>query len=168
MNRRFFQNTLPALPILNLNRLRHLLDTEASSSANYPSAVLTGILAHTVMYRESLRHLHTPLWVEVYQTLTSEFLQPRLQTLQLTVLDLSSRPDKNPGGNGIALARVGPVQFEAVSVRVFADLLWLSSLRFMACRPSGPLSCSECISTAQSGRCRGGSAVSGNVCGGRS
>jgi hypothetical protein len=47
------------------------------------------------------------------------FLQPRLQTIQLTLLDLISRPDKNPGGNSIALARVRP--FSRLLRAVFAE-----------------------------------------------
>lgn len=103
---------------------------------------------------------------QVYETLTSEFLQPRLQTLQLTVLDLSSRPDKNPGGNGI----VRPVSLLVEtrrSSKLNSPLLLLLLLRRLSLARLERLSFSDFTSTARSGSCRSGSAPCGNGCGGR-
>ncbi|CED84919.1 Zn(2)-C6 fungal-type DNA-binding domain [Phaffia rhodozyma] len=103
--------TLPAMPFINLHRLRNCLTTLPPTAFTYPSRTLTGILASTVMYDPNLRGLYNKIWPELYEGLTAEYLQPRLQTLQLTLIDLTSRPDVNPGGNSISIARaIGAAQ----------------------------------------------------------
>lgn len=103
---RFIDKALPALPILNRVRL------EASCFAwqgagPFPNTVMVGILAHTSVYVSSLRHKCKELWAIVLHLLDNEYRQPRLQTLQLAMLDISGRPILNPGGNHTAICRVG-------------------------------------------------------------
>lgn len=47
---RFFDRTLPAFPIINVTRMRHLVETADPTSALYPSRILCAILAHAIIY----------------------------------------------------------------------------------------------------------------------
>lgn len=69
---RFVNITLPAIPLINLHRFYHHLRSYPLSEALYPSRILTGILAHSIMYNPELRAKQTEVWVEVYETLTHE------------------------------------------------------------------------------------------------
>lgn len=72
----FVNITLPAIPILNQNRFYHHLRSYPLSESLYPSRILTGILAHSIMYNPELRAKQTEVWVEVYETLTYECVRP--------------------------------------------------------------------------------------------
>jgi len=63
-------------------------------------------MAHSASYMPTLRALHQPLWAHVLNALDAEFRQPRLQTLQLSMLLLSSRPGVNFAQSDITLSRV--------------------------------------------------------------
>lgn len=66
--------TLPAIPILNFNRFQHHLRSYPMSELLYPSRLLTGILAHAIMYNSDLRAKQGEVWIEVYETLTHEYV----------------------------------------------------------------------------------------------
>lgn len=100
----FLDKILPALPMLNKVRL------EAACFAwqgggTFPHTVLTGILVHSAVYIPALRHKCKELWAILLHLLDNEFRQPRLQTLQLALLDIYGRPFLNPGGNHTNICR---------------------------------------------------------------
>jgi hypothetical protein len=64
---RFTDVCLPALPILNLARHQHLLDTVQPNSPQYPSAINLALIAHSVIYDPAMRPLHVPLFSELYE-----------------------------------------------------------------------------------------------------
>ena len=53
-----------------------------------------------------IRQHHKHVWAQVLLSLEEEYRQPRLQTLQLALIVISSRPPVNTGQNTIAMARV--------------------------------------------------------------
>jgi hypothetical protein len=72
----------------------------------FPFTVLTGILAHAAAHMPDLRPRIRELWKVVLSLEENEFRQPRLQTLQLTLLDIWGRPSTSPGYNHASLCRV--------------------------------------------------------------
>ncbi|WWD18260.1 hypothetical protein CI109_102710 [Kwoniella shandongensis] len=68
-------------------------------------ALRTCIVAHTTTYNKDLRPYHIELWSHVLQALEDEYRAPRLQTLQIALLIIGSRPNINSGQNSIAIAR---------------------------------------------------------------
>ncbi|OCF32115.1 hypothetical protein I316_06271 [Kwoniella heveanensis BCC8398] len=96
--------TLPAMPFIDPKRI-DLACREPSQGGPIPFALLAGIIAHSTMYLESTRTLTKILWSHVLVGLDAEYRQPRLQTLQLAILLLSSRPSENVGQREIGLAR---------------------------------------------------------------
>lgn len=97
--------SLPAIPILNQ------VGFEASlrgyeGAPRFPYPVLIGIYAHAAVYEPSLRQHCKRLWTIALQVLDNEYRQPRLQTLQLEILNITGRPILNPGGNHIGICRV--------------------------------------------------------------
>lgn len=143
----FLDRILPALPMLNKVRL------EAACFAwqgggTFPHTVLTGILVHSAVYIPALRHKCKELWAILLHLLDNEFRQPRLQTLQLALLDIYGRPFLNPGGNHTNICRVSELM-----VCLFHT--WLMARRLVL--PS----CWACTATVQSGDCPAGSGRSG-------
>jgi hypothetical protein len=67
---------------------------------------MTGVLAHAAVHVASLRHRVKELWSIVLHLLDNEYRHPRLQTLQMALMDIFGRPTLNPGGNHIAISRV--------------------------------------------------------------
>ncbi|ORY84141.1 fungal-specific transcription factor domain-domain-containing protein [Leucosporidium creatinivorum] len=109
----FLNKTLPAYPIMSSTRLKAAFAERGvqSGEGSTPYAVLTAILAHTTTYLPTLRPHHKPLWNLVLDSMEDEYRQPRLQTLQLALLVLSSRPTLNSGQNSIGIARaIGAAQ----------------------------------------------------------
>ncbi|CAK9783829.1 unnamed protein product [Cutaneotrichosporon oleaginosum] len=87
--------TLPALPFVHPRRL----------AQSNPPALVAGIVAHCTSYIPEIRHLHRALWQQALLALEDEYRQPRLRTLQLALLILTSRPSENVGQREIGLAR---------------------------------------------------------------
>lgn len=126
----FMNKTLPAYPIMSSSRLKTAFAERGAHSGDgsTPYAVLTAILAHTTTYVRSsltlsapnsltdfdsprtqlptLRPHHKSIWNLVLDSMEDEYRQPRLQTLQLALLVLTSRPTLNSGQNSIGIARV--------------------------------------------------------------
>lgn len=144
------------MPILNRTRLQSAC-FNPQAPAPFPYTVLTGILAHAAAHLVELRPKIRELWKVVISLEENEYRQPRLQTLQLTLLDIWGRPCSSPGHNHAALCRVS----EARGAREI-------ELRDVPCRPSVLLNCWGCIGIATSGNCQDGNDVSGSVYGGRS
>jgi len=67
---------------------------------------MVGITAYTAIYMPTLRHRAKELWGILLHLLDNEYRQPRLQTLQIALLDVYGRPSLNSGGNHPALLRV--------------------------------------------------------------
>lgn len=101
---RFTLVTLPALPFVNAKRLESAC-AGLGGNGPVPFALLAGIVAHSTPYINELRPLHKQLWSQGLVGLEDEFRQPRLRTIQLALLILSSRPAENVGQSEIGLAR---------------------------------------------------------------
>lgn len=71
-----------------------------------PHALLAATIAHSASYMPTLRSLHTQLWAHVINAIDAEFRQPRLMTLQLVMILLSSRPGVNFAQSDMTLSRV--------------------------------------------------------------
>ncbi|BEI97127.1 hypothetical protein CcaverHIS631_0207160 [Cutaneotrichosporon cavernicola] len=91
--------TLPSLPFVHPQRLSAVFD-----SGRAP-ALAAGIVAHCTSYIPEIRPLHRALWQQALLALEDEYRQPRLRTLQLALLILTSRPSENVGQREIGLAR---------------------------------------------------------------
>ncbi|BEJ12254.1 hypothetical protein CspHIS471_0207140 [Cutaneotrichosporon sp. HIS471] len=91
--------TLPALPFVHPQRLSAVFE-----SGRAP-ALVAGIVAHCTSYIPEIRPLHRALWQQALLALEDEYRQPRLRTLQLALLILTSRPSENVGQREIGLAR---------------------------------------------------------------
>jgi len=96
---------LHALPVINYPQFEQACK-RAEGAGPIPYALLAATMAHAASYMPSLRPLHQPLWANVLNALDAEFRQPRLQTLQLSMLLLSSRPGVNFAQSDITLSRV--------------------------------------------------------------
>lgn len=101
----FLNKSLPAIPLINRFKLESTCYATQPSSA-FPHAIMTGVLAHAAVHVAALRHRVKELWSIVLHLLDNEYRQPRLQTLQMALLDIFGRPTLNPGGNHIAISRV--------------------------------------------------------------
>lgn len=101
----FLKESLPAFPILNRARLEAAC-FNPQAPMPFPFTVLTGILAHAAAHMPDLRSRIRELWKVVLSLEENEFRQPRLQTLQLTLLDIWGRPSTSPGYNHASLCRV--------------------------------------------------------------
>lgn len=97
---RFTSLTLPALPFVHPQRLA------AAFEGGRAPALVAGIVAHCTSYIPEIRTLHRALWQQALLALEDEYRQPRLRTLQLALLILTSRPSENVGQREIGLARV--------------------------------------------------------------
>jgi hypothetical protein len=103
--RSFLKESLPAFPILHRARLESAcFNPQATTS--FPYTVLTGILAHAAAHLADLRPRTRELWKVVLSLEENEYRQPRLQTLQITLLDILGRPCSSPGYNHTSLCRV--------------------------------------------------------------
>lgn len=102
---RFLRESLPAMPILNRSRLQSACFNPQAPTP-FPYTVLTGILTHAAAHFPDLRAKIRELWKIVLGLEENEYRQPRLQTLQLTLLDIWGRPCSSPGHNHAALCRV--------------------------------------------------------------
>jgi hypothetical protein len=96
---------LHALPIINYPQFEQACRGQEGSGP-IPYALIAATMAHSASYMATLRPLHQPLWAHVLNALDAEFRQPRLQTLQLSILLLSSRPGVNFAQSDITLSRV--------------------------------------------------------------
>ncbi|KAK4688937.1 hypothetical protein P7C73_g1161, partial [Tremellales sp. Uapishka_1] len=101
---KFQRITLPALPFVNSKRLETAC-LGLAGSGPVPYAILAGIIAHSTPHLPELRPLHQELWSHVLLSLEDEYRQPRLQTVQMALIVLSSRPSDNVGQADIGLAR---------------------------------------------------------------
>lgn len=104
----FQRVTLPALPFLNPTRLESAC-LGMEPSLPLPYALIAAIISHTTSYLPQIRHLHKALWSHSLLGLEDEYRQPRLRTLQLALVLLTSRPAENSGQSDIQLARVSIV-----------------------------------------------------------
>lgn len=93
------------MPILNRARLQSACFNPQAITP-FPYTVLTGILTHAAAHFPDLRPKIRELWKIVLSLEENEYRQPRLQTLQLTLLDIWGRPCSSPGHNHAALCRV--------------------------------------------------------------
>ncbi|WVQ70403.1 uncharacterized protein L199_008630 [Kwoniella botswanensis] len=106
----FLESTLSALPLINKVRLQASM-YQWHGAHPFPHALLVGILAHSAVSLPSLRTIWKDLWAIVLNLLDNEYRQPRLQTLQLAIMDIWGRPNQNPGGNHTAICRaIGAAQ----------------------------------------------------------
>lgn len=132
----FTSITLPALPFVLPQRLP--ASPEAWESKALPHALCSGIIAHCTSYIPAILPLHRSLWQQALLALEDEYRKPRLRTLQLALLLLTSRPSENVGQSEIGLARVSPSKARADSRRWDAHICW------------------DCIWIRRVGRCRSG------------
>lgn len=70
----------------------------------------------------TLRLLHQQLWAHVINAIDAEFRQPRLMTLQLVLILLSSRPGVNFAQSDMTLSRVSVI-FYALDEVLCADIV---------------------------------------------
>jgi len=103
----FLKESLPAFPILNRARLEAAC-FNPQAPMPFPYTVLTGILTHAAAHMPDLRPRIRELWKIVLSLEDNEYRQPRLQTLQITLLDIWGRPCSSPGFNHTSLCRVCP------------------------------------------------------------
>jgi hypothetical protein len=96
---------LHAWPVINYPQFEQACK-RAEGAGPVPYALLAATMAHAASYIPSLGPMHQPLWAHVLNALDAEFRQPRLQTLQLSMLLLSSRPGVNFAQSDITLSRV--------------------------------------------------------------
>jgi hypothetical protein len=102
----FSRHVLPAFPIMNSVRLEAACKGW-QGGGTFPYAVLVGVFAFMSTTVPCLRSRCKELWGHVVQLLDNEYRRPRLHTLQLSLLDIGGRPVLNPGGNHVAIGRVG-------------------------------------------------------------
>ena len=100
---------LHALPVINYPQFEQACK-QAEGAGPIPYALLAATMAHAASYMPSLRPLHQSLWAHVLNALDAEFRRPRLQTLQLSMLLLSSRPGVNFAQSDITLSRVSLIR----------------------------------------------------------
>ncbi|KAK6902621.1 hypothetical protein I203_107879 [Kwoniella mangroviensis CBS 8507] len=106
----FLESTLSALPLINKVRLQASM-YQWHGAHPFPHALLVGILAHSAVSVPGLRTIWKDLWAIVLNLLDNEYRQPRLQTLQLAIMDIWGRPNQKPGGNHTAICRaIGAAQ----------------------------------------------------------
>ena len=142
--------TLPAIPIID----RVWLDSACQGGhlgRRFPHTVLVGALVHSAVFIPSLRHRCTELWSIAVNLLDNEYRQPRLQTLQLALLEIYGWPVSNPGGTHIAISRVGR---------------YLCICCSKVLRPLDSLNCSVCTVIVLIGSCHDGRDPFGSECGG--
>jgi hypothetical protein len=110
VNRRFLRKVLPTLPVMNRVRLEAACYAWEGAGP-FPHALLVGILTYSAVHIPTIRHRCKDLWGVVLQLLDNEYRHPRLQTLQVALLDIFGRPILNPGGNHLAICRaIGTAQ----------------------------------------------------------
>lgn len=96
---------LPALPVVNYPQFEQAC-RGVEGAGPIPYSLLAATIAHPASYMPTLRPLHQQLWSHVLNAIDAEFRQPRLMTLQLVILLLSSRPGVNFAQSDMTLARV--------------------------------------------------------------
>ncbi|KAK4684501.1 hypothetical protein P7C73_g5676, partial [Tremellales sp. Uapishka_1] len=102
----FLNRTLPAFPVLNRVRLEAAINKQPEAGP-FPHALLAGISGHALVYYPIVRRQHfQQIWGQVSLALDVEYRQPKLQTLQLALIDLGTRPNDAHGQNYISLSRV--------------------------------------------------------------
>nr|XP_031858132.1 uncharacterized protein CI109_006473 [Kwoniella shandongensis]KAA5525204.1 hypothetical protein CI109_006473 [Kwoniella shandongensis] len=101
---KFIQVTLPAFPILNTMRLIAACNSQREAGP-LPHALLCGIMGHSIEYEPAVKHLFKGIWKEVVAAEDEEYRQPRLQTLQLAIISLTTRPSQAHAVNAMSLAR---------------------------------------------------------------
>jgi hypothetical protein len=106
---------LHALPVINYPQFEQACK-RADGAGPIPYALLAATMAHAASYMPTLRPLHQSLWAHVLNALDAEFRQPRLQTLQLSMLLLSSRPGVNFAQSDITLSRVSLAQDQYLQI----------------------------------------------------
>ncbi|GHJ89746.1 hypothetical protein NliqN6_6148 [Naganishia liquefaciens] len=112
----FLQKTVAAFPIVDSRRLQAYL-TDHNQTPFAPYALFAAILAHMTTYISEIRAHHKQLWVQVLLAMEDEFRLPRLQTVQLALVILTSRPAINSGQNTILTARaIGAAQLIGLHV----------------------------------------------------
>ena len=98
--------TLPAFPILNQVRLQAAMNRQADAGP-YPYGLVSAICGHALVYYPTVRATHfRQVWTKILQAEEEEYRQPKLQTLQLTLIDLATRPAEGHAANCISLSRV--------------------------------------------------------------
>ncbi|KAK8845622.1 hypothetical protein IAR55_006338 [Kwoniella newhampshirensis] len=101
---KFLQVTLPAFPILNTMRLLAACNSQREAGP-LPHALLCGIMGHSIEYEPGVKHLFKSVWKDVVAAEDEEYKQPRLQTLQLAIISLATRPSQAHAVNAMSLAR---------------------------------------------------------------
>lgn len=90
---------------MNSAQLVQATEVNQKDDEQQPFVILSGILAHSLGYTPRHRDLHTSIWVAIQDLLDVEYRRPTISTLQLALLNLTSRPSRNVGGNAIEMAR---------------------------------------------------------------
>ncbi|GAA5854884.1 hypothetical protein JCM8547_004109 [Rhodosporidiobolus lusitaniae] len=101
--RLYLAQTQPAFPVLEEF---HTTDPAALAASGVSFGVLTSLLAHSTAYVTNLRPHHKLLWRQVLLSLEDEYRNPTLQTIQLGLITIASRPALNVGQNTIAMGRL--------------------------------------------------------------
>jgi len=79
-------------------------------------------VAHSTCYVVEIRPHHKFLWRQVLLSLEDEYRRPTLQTIQLALITINSRPAINVGQNTIAMGRVSRYGLTGFGSQVNADL----------------------------------------------
>lgn len=102
---RFTRSVWPSLPIFNKVRFEGACLSLPGAGCR-PTALLVGILAYMAVTIPGPRDICMKTGKILLQLVDAEYRHPRLETLQLALLDVFGRPALNPGGNHIAILRV--------------------------------------------------------------
>ncbi|GAA6003458.1 hypothetical protein JCM10207_000342 [Rhodosporidiobolus poonsookiae] len=101
------RQTQPALPILDTSRFINS-DPATLIAHGVSYGLLTSLLAHSTCYVTDIRSHHKTLWRSLLTLLEDEYRQPTLQTIQVALIVINSRPAINVGQNTIAMGRSTP------------------------------------------------------------
>ncbi|BGP18809.1 hypothetical protein JCM10213v2_006889 [Rhodosporidiobolus nylandii] len=101
----YLRQSQPAFPILDEQQFS---SSEPSTLVSFGVSfgLLTSLLAHSTCYVTEIRQFHKPLWRQVLLALEDEYRKPTLQTLQLALIVITSRPAINVGQNTVAMGRI--------------------------------------------------------------
>ncbi|GAA5836530.1 hypothetical protein JCM11251_007103 [Rhodosporidiobolus azoricus] len=101
----YLRQTQPAFPILDQAQFSSSDPSQlAANGVSY--GLLASLLAHSTCYVFEIRTQHKHLWRQVLLSLEDEYRKPTLQTLQLALVTITSRPAINVGQNTIAMGRL--------------------------------------------------------------
>ncbi|GAA5903178.1 hypothetical protein JCM6882_006986 [Rhodosporidiobolus microsporus] len=101
----YLRQTQPAFPVLDQAQFSSP-DPAGLVASGVSYGLLASLLAHSTCYVFEIRSQHKHLWRQVLLSLEDEYRKPTLQTLQLALVTITSRPAINVGQNTIAMGRL--------------------------------------------------------------